>query len=84
MDLPISLDVGRRKDLSKFLGYPFGLKLSSYTIDSLLIDCTKKKMEFWYSSRLYIAGRIIITNHVILASILYFVSMWSGTLQALR
>jgi hypothetical protein len=44
----------------------------------------KLKLGYWYASQFHVAGRIIIVNYVILASILYFIMVWTGILHALQ
>jgi hypothetical protein len=74
----------RPQEMSKFLGSPFGFNLASQSIDAFLIERTKQKLNPWYASKLHLARRIIIANCVILASILFFVIVWTGTTQALK
>jgi hypothetical protein len=66
-------------ELSKPLGTPFSLQLSSSSIDTFLVERTRQKLGVWCASRMHISGRAIIANSVILASILFFIVVWTGT-----
>jgi hypothetical protein len=70
--------------MSKLLGTPFGLNLASECVDNFLLDHTKQKLASWYASRLHISERVIITNNIIFASILFFLVVWLGTVHAIR
>jgi hypothetical protein len=70
-------------EMSKLLGTPFGLNLASRSVDNFLVDRTKQKLTSWYASKLHISGRVIITNNIILASTLFFLVVWPGTVQAI-
>jgi hypothetical protein len=65
-------------NISKFLGFPFGLGLKVGDISKFLLYKVKKKLAFWCSTHLSLAGRPLIVKQVLLY--LYGLSFlfWQG------
>jgi hypothetical protein len=66
-------------DVSKLLGAPFGLTLSTQDVDSFLVDKIEAKLKYWATTKLNFAGREVIVNGVLISSLLYFLGIWGGT-----
>jgi hypothetical protein len=66
-------------ELTKLLGSPFGLDISSQELDEFLIKRIEKKLTYWISVHLSFSGRVTIINQVLLSSLWYFVSVWAGS-----
>lgn len=44
----------------------------------------KKKLNYWTSIHLFLAGRRTIANSVLLSSLWFFICIWGGSLQVIR
>jgi hypothetical protein len=66
-------------DITKLLGSPFGLTLSTRDVDQFLIEKVETKLQYWSLVRLNAAGREVITNIVLISALLYFLAVWGGT-----
>ena len=62
-------------DLSKLLGTPFGLNLRSRDADDFLYRKISKKLDYWSSMRLSLAGRVVICNQVFLSTLWFFITV---------
>lgn len=71
-------------DLSKLLGTPFGLNLDTRDVDQFLYKKITKKLEYWSSMKLSLAGRIVICNQVLLSTLWFFITVWGGSNKILR
>ena len=70
-------------DLSKLLGTPFGLNLNIRDVDDFLYRKISKKLDYWSTMRLSLAGRVVICNQVILSTLWFFVTVWGGSNKVL-
>jgi len=70
--------------ISKLLGAPFGITLETQDIDGFLKDKVSKKLRYWTSQYLSLAGQVIIVNAILLSTLYYFIAIWSGSLQVVR
>lgn len=59
---------------ARYLGFPLGCGLAQKDIDAKVMLQTRSKLNAWAHKRLSLAARILVCNHVILASIWYFAS----------
>jgi hypothetical protein len=64
--------------VSKLLGAPLGLELSSGDIDEFLLDRIRKKLTHWLAVWANPIGRAVIVNSVILGACYFFFSICSG------
>ena len=65
-----------KDNLSKLLGTSFGLNLNTPDVDQFLYHKISKKLKYWSSMKLSLAGRVIICNHVLLSTLWFFITMW--------
>ena len=72
------------KQLSKLLGTPFGLNLDVQNIDEFLAEKIRKKLAYWSTVHLSLAGRATIVNSVHLSTLWYFFHIWGGSLKSVR
>lgn len=56
-------------DLSKLLGTLFGLNLNIPDVDQFLYSKISRKLDYWSSMKLSLAGRVTICNHVLLSTL---------------
>jgi len=70
--------------LSKLLGAPFNITLDTEDIDLFLKQKVSKKLSYWSSQRLLLAGRVIVVNSVLLSTLYYFIAIWIGSIHVLR
>ena len=73
----------REGDLLKLLGTPFGLDLTTEDVDSFLLKRAIAKLTYWTSIHLSLSSRAITMNQVLLSSLWYFASFWSGSSKIL-
>ena len=66
-------------DLSKLFGTPFGLNLNVSDVDHFLYSKISRKLAYWSTMRLSLAGRALIYNHVLLSTLWFFISVWRGS-----
>lgn len=71
-------------EVTKYLGYPFGLKIPQKEKDGKMLSQIRKHLLKWSAHPLSLAGRIMISNQVILSSIWYFASCTDYTGKALK
>ena len=71
-------------DLSKLLGTPFGLNLNTPDIDQFLYRKISKKLDYWSTMKLALAGRVVICNQVLLSTLWFFITVWGGSNKILR
>ena len=60
----------------RYLGCQVGLDLSPEQQIAPLLLSIRKKLLFWSSARLSLAGRVVVTNQVLLATMWYITSCW--------
>jgi hypothetical protein len=70
--------------LSKLLGTPFGIELSTQDIDDFLYNKIRRKLTYWTTIHLSLVGRVLIVNTVLLSSLWYFIMIWVGSLAIVR
>jgi hypothetical protein len=66
-------------DVSKLLGAPFGLALSTGDVDKFLLDKINKKLTYWATVHINPTDRGIIVNSVLNSATFFFLSVWGGT-----
>ena len=71
-------------EITKYLGYPFGTQLSQQEKDNKMLGQIRKHLHRWSGNQLSLAGRIMVSNQVILSSIWYLASCMDFSNQALR
>jgi hypothetical protein len=69
----------RGDEVSKLLGTPFGMLITSGDVDKFLLDRVNKKLDYWCKLKHNSIGRAVIINSVLLSSTIFFVSIWGGT-----
>lgn len=70
-------------DITKLLGTPFDFNLHTHDVDKFLIKKIAKKLEYWATMKLSLAGRAIIINQVLLSTLWFFISVWGESSKAL-
>jgi len=70
--------------ISKLLGIPFGLVLTTSDVDKFLKEKITKKLQYWCTTRINSMGRGVIVNIVLLSSIMYFASIWGRMKKGLK
>jgi hypothetical protein len=71
-------------EVTKYLGYPFGLHLPQKEKDGKMLSQIRKHLSKWANKPLSLVGRIMIANQVVLASIWYLAPCTDFTRQAIR
>jgi hypothetical protein len=71
-------------NIAKLLGIPFGIEIDIVDVDSFLFQKIHKKLVYWTSLKLSLAGRSVIVNSVLLSTLWYFISIWGGSLAVIR
>ena len=71
-------------NLSKLLGTPFGLILDIKDIDQFFYNKIAKKLVYYGSMKLSLAGKIVICNQVLLSTLWFFITVWGVSNKVLR
>ena len=71
-------------EVTRYLGYPFGLHIPQKEKDGKMLSQIRKHLGKWSNHPLSLAGRIMVSNQVILSSIWYLASCTDLTGQALK
>jgi hypothetical protein len=71
-------------EITRYLGYPFGLNISQKDKDNKMLSQLMKHLQRWSNIKLSLAGRIMIANQVILSSIWYLASCTDLSGHALK
>ena len=71
-------------EVTRYLGYPFGLHIPQKEKDSKMLGQIRKHLHKWAGNKLSLAGRIMVSNQVILSSIWYLASCTDLSGQALK
>ena len=71
-------------NISKLLGTPFGLSLSTIDVDQFLIDKIRNKLNYWTSTKLSLAAKRLIVNQVLMSTMWYFIGVWAGSKNAIK
>ena len=70
--------------VSKLLGAPFGLSLTTKDVDVFLFDKLSKKLIHWSTTKINPIGRSIVANSVLLSSTFFFLSIWGGSKKGVK
>lgn len=62
--------------VSKLLGAPFGLSLTTANVDEFLHNRLEKKLTYWSSTKINPTGRGVVANNLLLSSMFFFLSIW--------
>jgi hypothetical protein len=71
-------------EISKLLGAPFGMDITTEDANSFLMAKIEKKLMYWVTVRLNSAGREVIANSVLVSSLLYFLAIWGDTADGIK
>ena len=71
-------------NITKLLGTPFNLSLSTTDSDQFLIDKVKSKLTYWSTTKLSLAARRLIVNQVLMSTLWYFIGIWAGSREAIK
>jgi hypothetical protein len=66
-------------DISKLLGTPFGLSLSTQNVDDFLKERVTKSLCYWCTTKVNSIGRSVVVNKILVSSVLFFVAIWGGS-----
>lgn len=61
-------------EVTRYLGYPFGIDMPQKEKDAKMMSQIRKHLIRWSSNKLSLAGRIMVSNQVVLSSIWYLAS----------
>lgn len=61
-------------EVTKYLGFPFGLNISQADKDAKILLQIRSKLQAWSGKKLSLAARVLVSNQVVFASIWYFCS----------
>ena len=70
--------------VSKLLGAPFGLALTTKDVDTFLLDKLTKKLVHWSTTKINPTGRSVVANIVLLSSTFFFLSIWGGSRKGVK
>ena len=71
-------------EVTRYLGYPFGIHIPQKEKDGKMLAQIRKHLHRWAGNKLSLAGRIMVSNQVILSSIWYLASCSDFSGQALK
>ena len=71
-------------EVTKYLGYPFGIDIPQKEKDAKMLSQIRKHLLSWSANKLSLAGRILISNQVVLSSIWYLASCTDLSGKALK
>ena len=71
-------------EVTRYLGYPFGVQIAQKEKDNKMLSQIRKHLHRWANNKLSLAGRIMVSNQVILSSIWYLASCTDFSSQALK
>ena len=71
-------------EVTRYLGYPFGIQITQQEKDNKMLGQVRKHLHRWSENKLSLAGRIMVSNQVILSSIWYLASCMDFSTQALK
>jgi hypothetical protein len=71
--------IDEEDDISKLLGTPFGLSMSSQSMDDFIKERVNKSLRYWCTTKVNSTGRGIVVNKILLSSIFFFISIWGGS-----
>lgn len=61
-------------EVTRYLGYPFGIDIPQKEKDAKMLSQIRKHLLSWSANKLSLAGRIMVSNQVVLSSIWYLAS----------
>ena len=61
-------------EVTRYLGYPFGIDIPQKEKDAKMLNQIRKHLIRWSANKLSLAGRIMVSNQVVLSSIWYLAS----------
>ena len=64
----------KKGEITRYLGYPFGIDIPQKEKEAKMFSQIRKHLLRWSASKLSLAGRIMVNNQVVLASIWYLAS----------
>lgn len=67
------------ESITKLLGTPFRLSLSTNDSDQFLIDKVKSKLTYWSTTKFSLAARRLIVNQVLMSTLWYFIGVWASS-----
>ena len=70
--------------MSRLLDTPFGLNLNTPDVDAFLYSKISKKLDYWSSMKLSLAGRIVVCNKILLSTLWFFITVWGGSNKILK
>jgi hypothetical protein len=65
-----------RGEARRYLGVQVGINLAPKAHVAPLLLTLRKKLFLWSQTKLSIAGRVVVANHVLLATMWYITSSW--------
>ena len=71
-------------EITRYLGFPFGLRIPQQKKDGKMLSHLRKHLFKWSNQKLSLAGRIMISNQVVLSSIWYLASCTDLSGKALK
>ena len=71
-------------EVTRYLGYPFGLHIAQKEKDNKMRSQIRKHLHRWANNKLSLAGRIMVSNQVIMSSIWYLASCTDFSNQAIK
>ena len=72
-----------QRETARLLGCPFGVKVPANARYASLMEMLRRKLRYWSSHHLSLAGRAMVVNQVLLASLWYVAACWCGTKKQL-
>ena len=73
-----------KEGVSKLLGVPFGLALTTKDVDTFLLDKLTKRLVHWSTTKINPIGCSVVANSVLLSSTFFFLSIWGGTKRGVK
>lgn len=73
-----------RGEITKYLGYPFGIDIPQKERDAKMLSQIRKHLVRWSTNKLSLTGRIMVSNQVVLSSIWYLASCTDFSGKALK
>lgn len=72
------------REVTRYLGYSFGIQIAQHDKDNKMLSQVRKHLHRWANNKLSLAGRIMVSNQVILSSIWYLASCSYFSSQELK
>lgn len=71
-------------DTVRYLGFQIGFQTNAEDRFKAVLQAIKRKLSYWATTKLSLAGRILIANQVLLLAIWYVASCWGPHLQSIQ